>query len=443
MENNFKTFSKINMNWTSTFYLVVILFLAVFMPPLVSIPMSYIVVSIMTVYILYTILTSCKTTVKLDILKITYGFWPFLIYVFLNILLRVLLNESSFQADAYLANGKNTFLPVVYSIVLFIFLMCFFYNNKSFSLNDYVTVLILVAMAEVLTVFLSYANETIQSFFHGFVLKNGLNEITTDNIGKFSYRAFGLTGYFLDNFSFIMSGLSVLAFAKALFFKKKLLFLCSLFMVFASVLAARTGIILSLVGFLLVFRFYPIKFSLKNCIISTLTLLACLVALIYFYENFSPERKAVIEQGIKATISLLTFDSVEGVYSQILFADLVFPDDIWFGIGAKPETLGYYDLFGAFIDNGYIQTIWRFGLIGLILLFVGYVKFYYAIYKSTKSRYSRSLIIAFSFMLILYFVKYYPVPVNGSHIIYLVTPAVFYYFNVSQKGIKGNNIMEP
>ena len=408
----------------SIIVLALFYFFAIFYPPLIKgVPIVYLVFLFMLLYITYYLVTRNRVMhVKRNTLKILYGFVPFVIYVLVCMIYRVAFSNSTFEVAAYVFNLRHVLIAGLFVIVSYASLSCFLDKHKKITKNDIFKVFLIVALLQSICIILSYLHEGIQSLFVGFALKNGGSEIMQEAIDNNMFRAYGLSSFYFDALAYVLSGLSILAFAEGLHSKNNLLCFLATFVSLTSAMTARTGIVLSLIGFAIVLVYYfrdKVKINL-NTIIKGVLIFCALILLCYvFYQNMPDERKLAVEYAVALTQKLLFDQELAGVYSQILLADVVFPDNVLFGLNAMPETMGYFDNTGHAIDNGYVQVIWRFGVVGLLLLLFGHAHFFYKIYKSSSNECTKSIIIAFVISLALYYIKIYPLNKLGANIIYL------------------------
>ena len=404
-------------------------FLCIFLPPLISISMTYIAIAGMTVYIAYVLIRRKTGSLGIRCFELLMYFVPFLLYIIASLTFRIGGSSTSLEDSAYIYNVSHIVLALFYVSVSVIFLLLFLGQHREITENDFLRIILLAAGLELIFFLLSYFSGGLQNYFLRFVMRNGRNELTIQNINKYKYRAHGLTGYYLDNFSYIMSGLSVLTFSHALSTKKKLYLVLAALMTFSSVIAARTGILLSVIGFAIVYLFYNRKAKLKNILKMAGLIIITVILLALLYTQMSDARKELIKSAVMSTTELFSSGSKAktGVYSEILGADLVLPDNVLFGIGSRPETLGHYDAFGAYIDNGYMQMIWRFGLIGMILFIGAIIGCFIKMYRSSSEIHIRSCLVAFIVLVLLYFLKLYPVSIHGANFVYFVVPVVLYF----------------
>lgn len=87
---------------------------------------------------------------------------------------------------------------------------------------------------------------------------------------------------------------------------------------------------------------------------------------------------------------------------------------------ASPENLKNY----VGIDSGYIQYLWRFGIIGAVLLLTAQFLLFYIAWRSTKKRQAKCILATFPFMILTYLFKLYSWGNFGAAFICFSLPVV-------------------
>ena len=430
----------------SLILLSLFIFFAVFAPPLIGeTPMGYFVMLIMLVYIGYNLLLHGNMyTFKKSSLHFFYGFLPFLSYIFICTVYRVTFCFDSNEISPYIINFRKVLATVIYLTLTYISLKYYMGRNKRLTKVGFIKIIVGVGLLQTFLIFLSHFNEGVHSLFVDFVLKSGGSDIMQEILSNQNNyeRLVGLSAVPFDALSYLMTGISLIVFSAGLYCSKKS-FLCFSFLIIAaSTLAARTGILLFLIGV----AFISIRYIRETRSMNFRAIIKCIFVFLIivflslgFYMNMPDNRKKSFEAGLHSVQVLIIDREAKGVFSQILLEDIVFPDDILFGIGAKPETLGHFDNTGGYIDNGYIQVVWRFGVLGLILLIFGHVYFYKTIYSQSQDLFVKGLVVALASSTVLYYIKQYPLNTNGTNLVYFVFPLILNAFNKYETKEEKNN----
>ena len=406
----------------------IIIFLLVFLPPLSKISMTYILTGLMSAYLGVSIIKKGRFRIELNSnLKLLAFFSPFIMYLFFQTVLNYIFSPNRAERIAYVYNLSHILVSLFFIIISYLFLREIVTNKKI----DISTCVVAAGATQAILMFLSFFVPAIHQRFLTLSLTNNKNEINLRLAFLNKWRLHGLSGYYFDNLAFILSGICLISIIKGITTKKTAYYFLAFLILFASMLTARTSIILTLIGVFVVVLHYRreiINDFLKWIIIA----LAGFILLIVFYSFLSEGFQQWIETGWRAFVSVFSGNRKESAFGEILGADLVLPTNLLFGVGAKPESLNIYDTNGNYIDNGYIQMLWRFGLLGAGLFLFGLLKFEQSLTKKIG-------IVSFALMFVfgVYTIKYYPLSLYGAHIIYFVLPAVLNV--ISKEAESGKN----
>jgi len=226
---------------------------------------------------------------------------------------------------------------------------------------------------------------------------------------------YGLARNLFDLFGYIVSMLITLIFLKGVSENKNIYKLLAIALLIIPLLNARTGLMLTLVGFTIVLIFYYEPKKSHRYIFGGIVAIIIVVAIF----SFLPEKNAEwLTKGFDDTLTYIKTGEKVGVYSQILEADIVYPSNYVMGDCGSPEALANY----RGIDSGYIQCLWRFGIIGSALLFLGYLNmFLMAGFRNrTKKVYCTITVLAMLFFVYLF--KLYALDNAASNILVFGIP---------------------
>ena len=137
-------------------------------------------------------------------------------------------------------------------------------------------------------------------------------------------------------------------------------------------------------------------------------------------QNVSSTTSDWIISGAEEMVSLFTSSPRNGKTISALMNDFILPNNLIFGDGGDPNSFGYTG-----IDVGYVRLIWMFGIVGTILLFIGYVNMFIISYKNTIFDYGKAIIISICVLFFVYLFKLFPIYVRGGNIILFGLPIVF------------------
>lgn len=384
------------------------------MPCLVRTRMHYIIFLAEIGFIVIQLIR--RKTIKLNktISKIFFSFFPFYLYYTCLILAKIIETSDS----TYLIEYTNSLYVAIYVIALGV-AMTAYHEIYKIDVDNFYSLLVIVATLQLCFVVLSFFVPSIKDFFNNLTRQNSYNENIVAVIDKgymMTWRAFGLAENLFDGFGFVISILISVTFALGLNGGNKYLIGLSILMWIMPLLNARTGLFLCIVNFLIIISRY----------LSAKTFLASLglVAGIGFY--FISELFQALPDGLQVALisglddfSNLSKGETSGVFSEIFDADLVFPGNIIFGQGCSPERLGKHEG----IDSGYIQCIWRFGVVGSLLLFGAYMHSFYYAYKLSERRIDVAILLSILLSMVAYGFKLFYI--MGFANVFLVFSVLF------------------
>ena len=407
--------------------LIVIVFFAIFHVPISKLSTTYTISAIMAI-IAY-ILSRGKLIVKYNHLSPIMGFVPFLLYIIFSCLGFAAISSSNM--GIYFSNVTQICAFFFFTIVSTYFLYVLAKKVGIEMINNYI---IAACIIQLLFVVVCLASGSIKNSLLRIIVNNSNNTATVDAISKYSSRVFGFSGYFFDIFGYIMSVLITLIFALSIKRKSLLIFIIAISLIIIPVVNARTGIVLAAIGMAIIatgtnYNIRSIKIS--KCI-KALAIIVSLFAAILIIRKIPDTLIAWIMSGFDSIIALIFKGERISVFNQILNQDIVFPDNLLFGVGGRPENLGYFAKDGSYIDVGFIQMIWRYGLVGTGLFIFGLIKFYKCIIKKFDDKLDRRLIYAFFMIFIIYCFKTYPLNIHGANFIILSYPYMWYIYKAEK-----------
>lgn len=382
------------------------LFVAVFLPDFSHIATKYIVFGIDISIVMISIIRTGKIRIHNNILRIIYGFIPFWIYYL------IVQTVHCFTSDVY---SNKLFLNGIKSLsnvfLYYIVLMLAFYiifDKTNMSGERVARIVFITSAIQTACVMAAYFNSSIKYRFINMTMKYSQNDIIKRAIQTYSKdRCYGFAGNLFDAFGYVMSILAVVVIVYGLEKKKKPYLIFPFFMLFASLLNARTGFVLILIGALIAFLYY---FDITKILKFAGGLVVTVVLVMAVYNYIPQYTKNAVKASINQTILLVNEGETTGVYGEILGNDIVWPDNIPFGDGASPELLAYY----SGIDSGYIQCLWRFGLLGSILLFGGFLNMFLQAYRLTNKKAVRSILACVIMIFFVYLLKLFSITNYGA-----------------------------
>lgn len=344
--------------------LIIYIFLLLFAPPFIkSINMLLILSVFSAVCIVVKYRKNVKDILKLDVIK-RLGILVFIYigYYILTILINGVVT-GKWHIYNYVINCYSMMLVGVFLLIcaLHIVLFC---KDKNISLNDIIGLTIWAGLIQFLISFFALVIPEFKTFLINIMYKN-----TGDNIyiqEWFTQRRFyGFANNLLDSFGFGMGILSVLPLFYSIRNGKKWLLASPLLLV-SVILNSRTGLVVYALGVIVWFIYIIASKKIKQyfdilCVIMAMLLFAYLL----------------IKEVAPSTIYWIRDDMLSFVSSKFGTADMLFGNDSWrlpgfwntvFGVSINVAAFGgLSSVLGFTSDVGYINEIWKTGLIGVFL----------------------------------------------------------------------------
>lgn len=379
---------------------VVLLFLGIFMPCIIRFRIQYIMLFIGIVYILFLFSLNRSFYINKALISMICCFIPFYVYYTILIILKGVLNTSG-GIFVYLTEYIQAFSIALYVIVLAIALGLRD-HYKGISSDEFFKLIIFVSVLQLFFVVLSFFFPSVKTFFNNLTTNNSFSDNIRASMKSewdMTWRAYGLTENYYDGFGFVISILlsSVLVYG----FKHKSKFIIALafILLVMPLLNARTGLVLCVVSYSIILLRY---LNVKKAVSYIILLIFGVIVFLLFFKRLPYGLQDALTRGIN-DIGLLFKGQRVGVFSEILDADFLFPDEWVFGAGASPERIAH--IIG--IDSGLVQGVWRFGIIGSILLWMGFLSCGYIAYRNNKEKSYRTIIITLFVLMFMYYFKLY------------------------------------
>lgn len=390
---------------TSKLLYSLILFLAIFNPPIYP-GFSFTVVTCIISFIFL--------LKNWSLVKTLYRNLPIRKFIKANILLYILYGVSVFlqlghnKFETYLV---DYFTSIIYFILVLIVASAFviYAIKKEYNKEYIIDCFIYAALIECIFVVISFVFPPAKTLFLSLMSwrVEEANEFSFNYSSEF--RNYGLASSLYDIFAYTMSILSMLALYKGK--TKPLYYLLFIVIVFCGMINARTTIVLVFFGLLV----YSAK-SFGHFVRSTVTigLVTVLFVLIIFPMLLEIGNLDRLLAGVEEIWLTITTGQASGYFDTLLNEFIFFPDSILGLILGKGDTPLVVIDYGS--DIGYIQAIWRYGLVGSFIVYSSHVK----LFRDSKINNERycSLINANIVMFLLYQVKLSSLGYSQASVIY-------------------------
>ena len=222
-----------------------------------------------------------------------------------------------------------------------------------------------------------------------------------------SYRRnYGFASTLFDIFGFTMSILSVMAFCRAYCTRSKIWYGFFAVSALTAFLNARTGIVLIGAGVVLcVLLANGRRLSGMDLAKKGLLAAALIVVSIFALRKLGSSESATaswMSSGIGEILALFRGEKT-GIFATMSNQFIFFPENVWqtiFGTGWTTVEAA-----GRSTDMGYIQSLWRYGIIGSVLNYGFWISLCVNAYRNRKDEEDRMLVICLAALLFIYQIK--------------------------------------
>ena len=393
---------------------VLYLFMAIFQPNVLKVGTFKIILLVDFLIFGFMLLKYQKIVFNKKILLLFAGFLPFVFYLFVSVLIHSALHPE--MTSAYVNNFISSVIPLFHAAILCL-VMVLLMKVKRIDYSDIEKMLLYVCLLQLACVILALFSSRIRDVFINIMLSDMEANRIKDFLRFGSTRMYGLARNLFDLFGYIVSILISLVFLKGVSENNNKYKIMAVVLLIIPLLNARTGLVLSIAGFAVVIAFYYTPKKIPYYIIDAVAIVAIVIALF----SLLPERNVEwLTKGFEDTLTYLKTGEKVGVYSQILEADIVYPSNYLLGDCGAPEVLEGY----SGIDSGYIQCLWRFGIIGSALLFIGYLNMFLMAAVRNRSKKAYCTIAVLAMLFFVYLVKLYALENAGANILVFGIPSL-------------------
>lgn len=379
---------------------IIFLFCAVFTPDFFPFSMRYLIIIICAMGIGWKWLRTRKAIFDSRFISIFKGFVPFFAWFFLAQIIHLATDISN--ASIYLDTLEHTLEIFLagFLIGLYFIYVC---DDNSFDENDVLGMLMIVTLIQFVCVLLALFFPGVRAYFNSFVIKNSYSERLTQlalasSSGRID-RSYGLSNNLFDSFGYLTAILISIMFIVGMEKNDSKIKIASVLMILMPLVNARTGIILVLLGMIVGSAFYTnYRTLLKNVGIVILAV----IAFILVARRLPESMISWLTSGLLETQNFVNGSGNIGVYSKIFGTDLVYPSSLLLGDGGLPKNLISYG-----VDNGYINSLWNFGLIGTLLLLAGYFNMFRMSYISSDEKINKAISVVIGTLFFFYLFKVY------------------------------------
>ena len=393
--------------------LVMYLFANIFTPPILP-KMRLILDFVNCMFLMIYVIYKRKIIISNELKNSIYPFVPFLLYICFNCFYFVFIEKpDSLQSYETISFFKNVFIPIYtwISVVSLCFILHRLKKENQISVDQFTDYMLIAGMLQFLCALLALIFPGVRDLFLQIMSANTDGSVQSSVLGKFDddRRCYGFAANLFDSIGYVTAFLASIAIIKAISrggIKYFVIFLC---FVFFNILNTRTGVLLTLVS-LIVTGLYFFRFNAKSIFKYGVIIVALFVIGVYTILVLPESNLVWVESGWNAVSALVFDQEATGIFATLLYLHFNFPKDIVFGDGTMPDNL-----FFVVSDIGYINCIWRYGVLGTILLFGGVIYFFIVYYKKQAKKELKCFVLCSMVIFFIYLIKLFSLYNIGAY----------------------------
>ena len=393
------------------FVLAIVMFIYIFSPPLLPINMHIMVEGISIIYLICIIIKH-KGLIILDskIISLAIAFIPFLIYETIMVIIFSYSNNSF--SEAYI-NSYTLIMKIWIRILIACTAYYVFIVENKFDLDEQLKVYMIVMFIQIFFVFLTFMFPGVRDAVLNMITTNSSENVIIDVIGRLGdRRGYGLSENLFDSFGFILSLFLSITYILWLEKGNKIFIFLTIALLVACALNARTGVLLSILSIGVATILYKKKpKQIRNIFIMSIIIPFLIIWIIRILGNIVPDTVDWLRDGMDEIINLFKYGEYTGTFGG-LKEDTFWPQSLAFGSGAGPETLVRRSS-----DVGYVQCVWRYGIIGTVLLIGGYIYGGCLGIKNASHIWERVLMFIFIILVLIYLLKIFFINNLGANFV--------------------------
>lgn len=390
------------------YLLAIILFLYIFNPRFVKFDLRKVVDVLGLILIIIEIYNSnWQININAKIKRIIYPFMIFLIYQCANVVYRFIITGNDVYIKEYgvlLTYLIRTFL-IVWATVIYM-------RKNRLHYRDFTISLALCTIFQFICVITSLLVSGIRNIFLFWNIKNSVSENIVTYSQYVSNHGYGLCENLYDSFGYIIALLICIYFIRSIETGRIGSIVLSFLFLLMPAVNSRTGLVFCCVGMFITILFYWKKIFVKK-IAKFLIVLCIVIMFLGMAVKFIPEETiSWVNLGYLDIMNLLNSGEKTGFFSAIM-EGITYPSNLFIGAGASPDVLG-----GVHTDIGYIQCVWRYGIIGTVIFLLSYLNVFVYTYRLSKyNAQVKCFILCAASIFYLYLYKLYGLGNMGANLI--------------------------
>lgn len=395
----FKISSKKNSDTRVRKSFVLYIFFALFAPPILPSLNFILPLAIFSFIVLFFSYRKelKEIFLKTSALRFIIGLLIYYIYLFAIISFSFVM-DTHVQQSHYVTMLYSLFLLMPVSVVCSIYIVARAHRLE-YGINELIRCFVIAGLMQVMLVLLAFAVPDIKAYFvEVMYLNTGDNLLNTPWL--INVRFYGFANNLLDLFGLGMGILATLSLFLSEKLGKKYVVFFFLLLVPAA-LNARSGMIIGALGALFfIFHLAMVRKTFK-IIALTISVLVIVTIGVGVITRYAPDTMSWIMQDIAS----FTGSSEEGTATKLFSSNfLTMPSNLMQVVFGSGHTLYQAEGF-PHSDIGYINDLWRTGIVGMILLYGAICGLFIKALKSNKDNNIKTLIIFMGISLIIFSIK--------------------------------------
>lgn len=328
-----------------------------------------------------------------------------------------------------------------FAVLLFMEFTCGTYllanlKEKNISFLSLIKLIIGVAMVQSMFACAAFVFPSVKEFFLNLMIHMG--GISTENEGVILNRTFGFASSMLDQFGLCTGLIGGLSFFIGVNYKTRYIFY-SLFIMVASLLNARSGIVIYVIAIsITIFFSIFINHNLKMIVKSVMMIFlipAIFMITVQVISIYNDNTATWLSKGVDSVVEFLDTGSSDKDNMAIITADSFWelPDDLRVIIGtghSRYEAEGYNHT-----DCGIVNDLWFVGILGVFVIYGTVLFLWQKVYRRGKGSLIKFVAVFFSCSFCVFDIKavvigYQP---GGAIFFFMLFASVYYTWVDSNK----------
>jgi hypothetical protein len=290
----------------------------------------------------------------------------FKVYIIILVLGVYQLLVSYISSGGY--TGVVNYVFWLFEIIPYCVCVTLYYRKKKYTDQRFFNTVIFAGAIQSILAVLALTIPEIKVFFIGKIISYGYSDV---HIKLSLFRNFGLA----DALTFTSSIVQAMIASLSLFFyiyKKRIIYFFAFFLcTVGAVINTRTSIVILLTGMVLLLLFLRKAEMIYRFIKTFIIISSFIFGSLGMLESFNDWTYDWLMEGASEIVAfLLADDENQGYFNYLSLEHMPLPDNVSIITGSGVEIM--HGLYGLQSDIGYINDIWRIGLLASVVIYILY-----------------------------------------------------------------------